>query len=68
MTPPMHINVPHRVHSSMNEQLCDGKVGNDALESSWEVGDVTGRDLASLDKHLEVGERAVDTAGVWGQG
>jgi hypothetical protein len=60
----MHINVPHYVLSSMNEHLCDGKVGNNTLESSGEVGDVAGRDLASLDKHLEVGERTVDTAGV----
>jgi hypothetical protein len=68
MTASMHINVPRCVRSSINEHLRDSKVGNDTLDSSGEVGDITGRNLASIDKHLEIGESAVDAAGVWVRG
>lgn len=67
MTPFMHRNVPHCVHPSMDEHLCDSKVGNDTLDSSGHVGNITGRNLASINKHLEVGESAIDAAGVWVQ-
>lgn len=67
MTPFMHLNIPHCVHPLLDEHLYDSKVGNDTLDSSGHVGNITGRDLSSIDKHLEVGESAIDAAWVWVQ-
>jgi hypothetical protein len=67
MTPFMHLNITYCAHPSMKEHLCDSKVGNDTLYSSGHVGNITWRNLASVDKHLEVGESTIDAAGVWVQ-
>ena len=61
----MHINVPNHSTHGVRGNLCDGKVGNHALDGGGEVGDLVGADLTSSDDGAEVVKGAVDAAWVW---